>query len=80
MGTQLGLRANWKQFSLLVFINALVGGMIGLERSILPSLASESFGMESHAVMFSFIVVFGIMKTIANYYAGHFANHNGRKN
>ena len=80
MGTQLGLRANWKQFSLLVFINALVGGMIGLERSILPSLASESFGMESHAVMFSFIVVFGITKSIANYYAGHFANQIGRKN
>ena len=80
MVTQLGLRANWKQFSLLVLINALVGGMIGLERSILPSLASESFGMESHAVMFSFIVVFGITKSIANYYAGHFANQIGRKN
>ena len=80
MGAQLGLRANWKQFSLLVLINALVGGMIGLERSILPSLALESFGMESHAVMFSFIVVFGITKSIANYYAGHFANQIGRKN
>jgi MFS family permease len=80
METQLGLRENWKQFGLLVLINALVGGMIGLERSILPSLASQSFGMESHAVMFSFIVVFGITKSIANYYAGHFANQIGRKN
>jgi MFS family permease len=80
MKTQLGLRENWKQFSLLVLINALVGGMIGLERSILPSFAAESFNMESHAVMFSFIVVFGITKSIANYYAGHFANQIGRKN
>ncbi len=80
MKTQLGLRENWKQFSLLVLINALVGGMIGLERSILPSLASQSFGMESHAAMFSFIVVFGITKSFANYYAGHFANQIGRKN
>jgi MFS family permease len=80
MKTQLGLRENWKQFSLLVLINALVGGMIGLERSILPSLASQSFGLESHAVMFSFIGVFGITKSLANYYAGHFANQIGRKN
>jgi MFS family permease len=65
---------------LLVLINALVGGMIGLERSLLPSLASQFFGMESHAVMFSFIGVFGITKSIANYYAGHFANQIGRKN
>jgi MFS family permease len=80
MKTQLGLRENWKQFSLLVLINALVGGMIGLERSLLPSLASQFFGMESHAVMFSFIGVFGITKSIANFYAGHFANQIGRKN
>jgi MFS family permease len=80
MKAQLGLQENWKQFSLLVLINALVGGMIGLERSLLPSLASQFFGMESHAVMFSFIGVFGITKSIANYYAGHFANQIGRKN
>ena len=80
MGAQLGLRANWKQFSLLVLINALVGGMIGLERSILPTLASHSFSMDSHAVLFSFILVFGISKSISNYYAGHFANQFGRRN
>ncbi len=79
MDTKLGLLENWKQFSLLVLINGLVGGMIGLERSILPSLASQFFGMESQAAMFSFIVVFGISKALSNYYAGHFANHFGRK-
>lgn len=77
---QLGLRHNWKQFFLLVFINALVGGMIGLERSILPNLASQSFGLESQTVLFSFIVVFGFTKAISNYFAGHFANRLGRKN
>ncbi len=80
ISTHLGLRNNWKQFGLLVLINAFVGGMVGLERSILPSFASQSFGMDSHAVLFSFIVVFGISKAIANYYAGHFANQIGRRN
>lgn len=80
MAVRLGLRENWLQFSLLVFVNAFVGGMVGLERSILPQLASQEFGIVSSVAVFSFIVVFGTVKAISNYYAGHFANQIGRKN
>ena len=76
----LGLRENWKQFTLLVLINAFVGGMVGLERSVLPELASAEFGMVVKTAILSFIVVFGITKAIANYYAGAWANRIGRKN
>lgn len=75
-----GLTANWKQFTLLVIINAFVGGMIGMERTILPQLAEEKFGLEVKTAILSFIVVFGITKALANYYAGRFANSIGRKN
>jgi MFS family permease len=76
---QLGLRQNWRQFSLLVLVNAFVGGMVGLERSILPQLALQEFGMASSVAVFSFIVVFGLVKAVSNYYAGHFANQVGRR-
>jgi MFS family permease len=79
METRLGLRQNWQQFSLLVMVNALVGGMIGLERTILPELAEKVFGLEAHATMLSFIVVFGITKALTNYYTGSLANRVGRK-
>jgi MFS family permease len=79
MKTQLGLRQNWQQFSLLVLVNAFVGGMVGLERSILPQLALQEFGMASSLAVFSFIVVFGLVKAVSNYYAGHFANQVGRR-
>lgn len=79
MGVKLGLKENWQQFSLLVVINAFVGGMVGLERSILPRLASEEFQIASHTAIFSFIVVFGIVKAVTNYFAGHFANAVGRR-
>jgi MFS family permease len=75
-----GLSANWKQFLLLVIVNAFVGGMIGMERTILPQLAEEKFGLEVKTAILSFIVVFGITKALANYYAGRFANAVGRKN
>jgi len=80
MEAQLGLRQNWKQFSLLVLINAFVGGMIGMERSIFPDFASQEFGLESHAAMLSFIVAFGLSKSATNYFSGRFANRYGRKN
>lgn len=80
MAAQLGLRQNWKQFSLLVLINAFVGGMIGMERSIFPDFASQVFGLESHAAMLSFIVAFGLSKAVTNYFSGRFANLYGRKN
>lgn len=76
----LGLKENWKQFSLLVLINGFVGGMIGLERTILPQIAEVDFGMAAKTAILSFIVVFGITKAITNYYTGALANRIGRKN
>lgn len=76
---QLGLKQNWKQFTILVIINAFVGGMIGLERSILPELAREEFGVVAKTALLSFIVVFGFTKAIANYFAGALANTVGRR-
>ena len=77
---QLGLRQNWKQFSLLVLINAFVGGMVGLERTIFPQFAESEFGVASTAAILSFITAFGIVKAIANYYTGRLANKIGRRN
>ncbi len=77
---ELGLKQNWKQFTLLVIINAFVGGMIGLERTILPEIAEQEFHMLAKSAILSFIVVFGITKAITNYYTGVFANRIGRKN
>jgi MFS family permease len=76
----LGLRQNWKQFSVLVLINAFVGAMIGLERSIFPQFASEVFGLDSKVAILSFITAFGISKAGANYFSGKLANRFGRKN
>ena len=59
-GIELGLRQNWRQFALLVVINAFVGGMVGLERSIIPELAGEEFGLVVKSAILSFIVVFGM--------------------
>lgn len=80
MALQLGLRENWRQFSLLVLVNAFVGGMVGLERSILPRLAEQEFHLVARSAILSFIVVFGLSKAVANYYAGAWANRIGRKN
>lgn len=77
---KLGLKENSAQFSLLVIINAFVGGMIGLERSILPQLAETAFGLSSKTAMLSFIMAFGITKAICNYFTGRLANRLGRKN
>lgn len=76
----LGLRQNWRQFSLLVLINAFVGAMIGLERSIFPQFAAEVFGLESNLSILSFITAFGFSKAAANYFSGRLANGVGRKN
>jgi MFS family permease len=76
---RLGLRANWQQFSLLVLINAFVGGMVGLERTVVPLIGSEEFKIASTAVVISFIVSFGLVKAIANLISGHFADVYGRK-
>ncbi|WP_217700009.1 MFS transporter [Sphingobacterium sp. CZ-UAM] len=76
---QQGLKENWKQFVILVIVNAFVGGMIGMERSIFPRFAEVKFGIESKAAILSFIAAFGITKAIANYYTGKLANKFGRK-
>lgn len=75
----LGLKENWKQFSLLVLINGFVGGMVGLERSVLPLIAEEEFDIAAKTAILSFIIVFGIVKAISNYYTGTLANIYGRK-
>jgi MFS family permease len=76
---RLGLRENWAQFSLLVLVNAFVGGMVGLERSILPAIAQEEFGLAARTAILSFIVAFGVTKACANYLAGRLADRFGRK-
>lgn len=77
---KLGLKENWKQFTLLVIINAFVGGMVGLERAILPQIAEGEFHIAAKTAILSFIIVFGIVKAITNYFTGSLANKVGRKN
>ncbi len=76
---QLGLRANLAQFSLLVVVNALVGGMLGQERTVLPLLAREEFGLTGITVALTFIVAFGITKAATNFVAGTLSDKYGRK-
>src|SRR5258706_10114410 len=76
---QLGLRANWRQFTLLVIVNAFVGGMVGLERSIVPLLGQQAFGLASATAGLSFIISFGVVKALANLSAGHLSDRLGRK-
>jgi MFS family permease len=75
----LGLRANLPQFSILVLVNAFVGGMVGIERSILPALAQDEFGLAERTAILSFIAVFGVTKAAANYFAGRLGDRWGRK-
>jgi MFS family permease len=75
----LGLRRNLAQFSLLVVVNAFVGAMAGLERSILPAMAEREFHLAARTAVLSFIVVFGIAKALTNYGAGRFSDRIGRK-
>ena len=77
---ELGLKQNWKQFTLLVIINAFVGGMIGLERSILPQIAEVEFHIAAKTAILSFIIVFGIVKAFTNYFTGTFVGKIGSKN
>lgn len=77
---QLGLRENWKQFFILVLVNAFVGAMIGIERAIFPRFASEVFGITSASAILSFITAFGLSKAATNYFTGRYANRFGRKN
>jgi len=78
-GVTLGLRANWQQFTLLVLINAFVGGMVGLERTVVPLIGSEEFRIASTTLVVSFIVSFGVIKAFANLVSGQLADTWGRK-
>lgn len=79
MRVRLGLRANVAQFSLLVVVNAFVGAMVGMERTLLPVLAEQSFALAARSAVLSFIVVFGVTKALTNYFAGRLADAHGRK-
>ena len=76
----LGLSANWRQFALLVAVNVFVGGMVGLERTVLPLLAEGEFGVTSKAAAVSFISTFGLAKALTNLFGGNLAGRFSRKN
>jgi MFS family permease len=76
---RLGLRENLAQFSLLVAVNALVGGMVGQERTVLPLLATEEFGLDRYTATLTFIAAFGIVKAATNFFAGTLSDRFGRK-
>jgi MFS family permease len=78
-GVRLGLGENWRQFSLLVVVNAFVGTMVGVERSVLPLLAESEFGITSARATLSFLVAFGLTKALSNFFAGDLAGRVGRK-
>src|SRR5262249_31121355 len=75
----LGIAENWPQFSLLILINACVGGMVGLERTVVPLVAAEEFHLTSDTLIFSFIVAFGLVKALSNVAAGRLADRFSRK-
>jgi MFS family permease len=76
---RLGLRANAAQFGLLVAVNALVGGMLGQERTVLPLLAEQEFRLEAYTAALTFILAFGVAKALTNYLAGTWSDRYGRK-
>jgi MFS family permease len=76
---RLGLKENWQQFALLVLINAFVGGMVGIERTVVPLIGVEEFGIASTTLVVSFIVSFGVVKAFANLVSGQLADRWGRK-
>lgn len=75
----LGLRENWPQFTLLILINAFVGGMAGIERTLVPLIGSEEFGLTSTTLVTSFIISFGLVKAVSNLVSGQLADRWGRK-
>jgi len=76
---RLGLKQNWRQFALLVLVNAFVGGMVGIERTVVPLIGSEEFRIASTTLVTSFIISFGVVKALANLVSGHLADTWGRK-
>jgi MFS family permease len=76
---RLGLKENWPQFALLLLINAFVGGMVGIERTVVPLIGAEEFRIGSTTLVVSFIVSFGVVKACANLISGQLADAWGRK-
>ncbi len=76
---QLGLKENWQQFTLLVLVNMMVGGMVGLERTVVPLVGTEEFNIQSDIVIFSFIIAFGVVKAFTNLISGVLADKYTRK-
>lgn len=79
LDVRLGLRANWRQFSLLVAINAFVGAMVGLERAVLPVVATSEFGIASTTAILAFIATFGLTKALTNLAAGSLVDRRSRR-
>jgi hypothetical protein len=75
---RLGLRANLAQFSLLVAVNALVGGMVGQEQAVLPLLAKQQFHLSGYTFLLTYVLAFGITKAATNYFAGTLSDRFGR--
>jgi MFS family permease len=78
-GVRFGLKENWRQFALLVLVNAFVGGMVGLERTVVPLLGSQEFGLILRTTIFSFIISFGVVKAFSNLVSGSLADWANRK-
>jgi MFS family permease len=76
---RLGLRANLPQFALLVAVNALVGGMVGQEQTVLPLLARQEFHLTGYTFLLTYVLVFGLSKAATNYFAGTWSDRYGRK-
>ena len=76
---RLGLKENWQQFTLLVLVNMMVGGMVGLERTVVPLVGTEEFHIQSDVVVFSFIIAFGVVKAFTNLISGVLADKYTRK-
>ena len=79
MRIRLGLKENWQQFTLLILINAFVGGMVGIERTVVPLIGAEEFSIASKTLVVSFIISFGVIKACANLVSGQLADSFGRK-
>ncbi|MHC5353210.1 MFS transporter [Myroides sp. LJL115] len=75
----LGLKRNWKQFTLLIVVNIMIGGMVGLERTVVPLVATESFHIQSDVIIFSFIIAFGLVKAVTNLFSGALGDRYTRK-
>lgn len=78
-GIELGIKENWQQFSLLVLLNAFVGGMVGLERTVVPLVGRQEFSIGTEVVVFSFIIAFGVVKAFVNFASGWLADRLTRR-